>query len=60
MVSCFIEFASYLLFIYGIEFIEGDEFCVNCRIILCVDDEGDDLEDEIIEGPGKYCVLWHR
>jgi len=53
------------------EYIEGDEFCVNCRVSLCVDDDDignydenegahDALKSRMIEGPGRYYVMWHR
>lgn len=40
------------------EFIEGDEFGMSCRVSFCSDDEGNSAGE--IEGPGQYCITWHR
>jgi hypothetical protein len=61
------------IFLKNIEYIEGDEFCINCRVSLSIDNgngdiglkgfasvPGDALQDTRVEVPGRYCVIWHR
>jgi hypothetical protein len=60
-------------FLKNTEYIEGDEFCINCRVSLSIDNgngdiglkgfasvPGDALQDTRVEVPGRYCVIWHR